>query len=216
MGSRERVLAFDMDGVLFDTEAVKIGAFRDAFTPLCGDAAQLERIAAYNATHRGVPRSEKIRHILAAVLDEPAAREVEVGAHYAVLLEERLRNCVPINGLPEFLARIGATCYVVSSAPVDEIRSNLHRHDLAEAFHGVFGHPWSKADALSEITARHRGTRVLFFGDAPVDRDAAAAAGVAFAAINPNNALAGTACETFDDFTTLDDATVDLLSSAGR
>lgn len=210
-GERDRVLAFDMDGVLFDTERVKLGAFQDAFAPLCGDAAQLELVAAYNAAHRGVPRSAKIRHVLATLLKEPAGREVEVSTRYARLLEERLPGCAPVNGLPEFLARIGSIRYVVSSAPVAEIRRNLGRHDLADAFHGVFGHPWSKADALREIAERHRNARVLFFGDAPADRDAAAAADVVFAAVNPNSALAGTVRKTFDDFTTLDSATVELI-----
>jgi phosphoglycolate phosphatase-like HAD superfamily hydrolase len=214
MDGLELVLAFDMDGVLFDTEGVKLGAFRDAFAPLCRDDAQLEQIGGYNAAHRGVPRGEKIRHLLTAVLGESVDLEAEVSARYARLLEERLRACGPVGGVPEFLARVAAIRYVVSSAPEGEIRSNLRRHGLSDAFREVYGHPWSKVSALRDLVERHRGARVLFFGDAPVDRDAAAAAGVAFAAVNPNAALAATVCEFFDDFSALDRARIDLLVDA--
>jgi phosphoglycolate phosphatase-like HAD superfamily hydrolase len=200
-----------MDGVLFDTESVKLDAFVDAFAPLCPDAAARERVHAYNAAHRGIPRSQKIHHVLSALLNLPEDRQDEVAARYATLLEHRLPGCPPLQGLREFLDTVPAVRYVASSAPEPEIRGNLRRHGLDNAFAQVYGHPYEKTEALLEITHRHRPRPVLFFGDAPADLAAARAAGAAFVAINPNHALAELVQGYFDDFTGIDQRAIDQL-----
>jgi len=122
MTQRPYVLAFDMDGVLFDTESVKLAAFLDAFVPFCGgDDAVVGKIQAYNAAHRGIPRAEKIRFVLTHLLGRPMHGDGgdadNVAARYAAFLAQRLPRCAPIEGLTEFLAEVDAIRYVVSSAP---------------------------------------------------------------------------------------------------
>lgn len=120
MTQRPYVLAFDMDGVLFDTESVKLAAFLDAFVPFCGgDDAVVEKIQAYNAAHRGIPRAEKIRFVLTHLLGRPmhGGDADNVAARYAAFLAQRLPRCAPMDGLTEFLAEVDAIRYVVSSAP---------------------------------------------------------------------------------------------------
>lgn len=214
-GAESRVLAFDMDGVLFDTEAVKIAAFVDAFTDLDGfDDDARARVHEYNAANRGVPREAKIRHALSGLLNLPESLHEEVSARYAELLEMRLPACPPINGLADFLESVDAVRYVASSAPESEIRRNLRRHDLEGAFERIYGYPWRKTQALQEIAQLHAPAAVLFFGDAPADLDAARAAGVAFAAVNPNSGLREHVQEYFDDFTGVDQSAVDRLRAA--
>ncbi|MFC8720297.1 HAD family hydrolase [Kitasatospora sp. NPDC057198] len=211
------VLVFDLDGVLFDTEAVKLAAFRDAFAPLCGaDPGALERVAEYNAAHRGVPREVKIRHLLAGMPGVGEDGFAEVSGRYRELLAERLAACGPVAGVPGFLDGDWAVRYVASSAPVTEIRAHLERHGLADAFRRLFGHPCSKERALREVTAAHPGADLLFFGDAPADLAAARAAGVAFAAVNPHPALAAAAADRFADFTGVDRAAVARLARPVR
>ena len=216
MTQRPYVLAFDMDGVLFDTESVKLAAFLDAFVPFCGgDDAVVEKIQAYNAAHRGIPRAEKIRFVLTDLLGRPMHGDGgdadNVAARYAAFLAQRLPHCAPMDGLMEFLAEVDAIRYVVSSAPPPEIRASLERHGLDAAFHGVAGYPQAKTDALREIAERHHPVPVLYFGDAPADLAAARAAGTRFAAVNPNPGLAAIVDGHFDDFTQVDRQCVDRL-----
>lgn len=216
MTQRPYVLAFDMDGVLFDTESVKLAAFLDAFEPFCGgDGAVVKKIQAYNAAHRGVPRAEKIRFVLANLLGRPMHSDggdaANIATRYAAFLAQRLPRCAPMGGLTEFLAEVDAIRYVVSSAPPSEIRANLERHRLDAAFHGIAGYPQMKTDALWEITERHHPVPVLYFGDAPADLAAARAAGTRFVAVNPNPGLAAIVGEHFDDFTQIDRHCVDRL-----
>jgi phosphoglycolate phosphatase-like HAD superfamily hydrolase/GNAT superfamily N-acetyltransferase len=215
------ILAFDMDGVIFDTESIKLTAFLDAFTPYCGsNNAMLKEIHSYNAAHRGVPRDEKIRFVLTNLLGRSGrsgeGEANDVAVRYAALLAERLPDCQPVNGLMDFLARVDAVRYVVSSAPSSEIQANLERHGLTAAFSEIIGYPRTKTNALQEIIERHRPAPVLYFGDAPADLAAARAAGAVFAAVNPNPGLAALAEEQFDDFTRLDYQCVgQLLRTAG-
>jgi phosphoglycolate phosphatase-like HAD superfamily hydrolase len=158
-----------------------------------------------------MPRAEKFRHVLTVILGLPQQRQEEVAARYARLLEQRLGQCPPIAGLVEFVAAVAAVRYVVSSAPEAEIHHMLAGHGLEGAFHGVYGRRWTKAQALAEICSRHRGARVVFFGDATVDREAAGQAGIAFIAVNPNTALKAQVEGFIDDFTRLDDDTLATL-----
>jgi phosphoglycolate phosphatase-like HAD superfamily hydrolase len=198
--TRELVLVFDMDGVLFDTESVKITAFRDAFADLCGrDPSLLAQVSEYNQTHRGIPRDTKIRYVLTTLLGMPEAHD-QVAARYAALLKQRLPDCAPVAGVTTFLREVTAIRYVASSAPVQEIQAQLDRHNIGDLFAGAFGYPHTKTQALRAIAARHPAAARAFFGDAPADRDAAHATETPFVAINPNPALAATVKDYFDDF----------------
>lgn len=83
---------FDMDGVLVDSEEVKIKAWLTAVTEVCRPspalAADLDR---YNRGHRGVPRVGKFRYVIefltAAGCTLPDRTLEALLARYAALLE---------------------------------------------------------------------------------------------------------------------------------
>jgi len=181
---------FDMDGVLINSEPVKLAAFEEAVAEVCRpDAAALEAVAAYNAANRGVPRELKIEHVLREILGAPIALRPAVSARYAEKLAARLPRCAAVRGVAAFLSAAEARLHVASSAPVAEIRANLGRHALLHHFSGIFGHPLSKTRVLSDLRQSHPAAEIVFFGDAPADLEAAGRAGVAFVAVNPNPQL---------------------------
>lgn len=210
------VFVFDLDGVLFDTEQVKMAAFRDAFAPLCGDdRTALQRVDDYNRRHRGVPRAAKIQYILDALLPAPEpGRHDLVAARYAELLRQRLPACAPLRGVRAFLQDVPAVRYVASSAPVHEVRAHLERHGLADRFTEIFADPTTKVEALRVVADRHRDTLRVYFGDAPADLQAARTTGTAFVAINANSQLAAVDKDGFDDFSAVD-AILARIRSAG-
>ena len=59
-----RVVAMDLDGVIVDSEPIKLAAFLDAVEPDL-DASDLHRVDEYNRAHRGIPRKRKFDEIAA-------------------------------------------------------------------------------------------------------------------------------------------------------
>ncbi|WP_407540045.1 HAD hydrolase-like protein [Deinococcus radiomollis] len=194
------LFAFDMDGVLFDSEEVKIWCFRAAFEPLGLPSEHLAAIDAANRSQRGIPREQKIRLLLGefAAHLPPHAAYTEVTERYRHLLEQELPRCPPLPGLRGFLTSVPASRHVCSSAPAEEIRSNLRRHTLTAFFDSVNGYPDSKATTLDRL--RRLGP-VIFFGDAPADLEAARQTGTTFVAVNPSVHLKSQVPEWLEDFT---------------
>jgi phosphoglycolate phosphatase-like HAD superfamily hydrolase len=89
---------------------------------------------------------------------------------------------------------------VASSAPSAEIRANLDRHVLLRHFASISGHPHAKSDVLRGLREAHPHARIVFFGDAPADLEAARAAGVGFVAVNPNDELRAMVADWAADF----------------
>lgn len=195
---------FTLDGVLVDSEPVKLQSFADA----CRDVwrlsdDELQSIRVYNARQRGVPRRQKFefvqRHL---VMRGDNASVVRVLERYAELLEERLPAVPLLPGVRAFLDLVPTRRFVLSAAPEDEVTAQLVRHGIDGAFEALFASAAGKAATLRRITAAVDDP-VVFFGDAPSDQAAAVATGVRFVPVNPNDHLRPHVTEWVADFTDL-------------
>jgi phosphoglycolate phosphatase-like HAD superfamily hydrolase len=195
---------FTLDGVLVDSEPVKLEAFAEA----CRDVwrltdDELQTIRVYNARQRGVPRKQKFefvhRHL---VMRGDNASVTRVNERYGQLLEQRLPAVPLLPGVRQFLDSVPGRRFVLSAAPEDEVTSQLVRHGIDAAFEALFASAAGKADTLRRISAAVDGP-VVFFGDAPSDQAAAVATGVRFVPVNPNDHLRPHVAEWVADFTDL-------------
>jgi beta-phosphoglucomutase-like phosphatase (HAD superfamily) len=190
---------FDLDGVLIDSETVKIGAWIEAVDSILAPAPELRTsLDSYNRSQRGIPRRIKFAYAVDAT-SAPLDCVDLLLEHYARLLREQSGAVTATPGAAAFLDVWPGPLAVASSAPIGEVEVSLDRLSLGPFTH-IFGYPISKTDALIELSKN--STRVVFFGDAAADRAAAQSAGVPFVGIGP---AVGHTTTDLDHGGTLDD-----------
>ena len=96
--SNDLILVFDKDGVLFDSELVKVEAFDKVFA---GYPQQAENIHQYIIDTIGIPRSVRFEYICQhflkiAEIESTAARFVQESVE---MLDKKLLEIPPMKGL---------------------------------------------------------------------------------------------------------------------
>tara|TARA_R110000796_G_scaffold58487_3_gene135136 strand:- start:454 stop:1164 length:711 start_codon:yes stop_codon:yes gene_type:complete len=175
---------FDFDGVLVESNEVKIEAFRRLYEPFGNDV--VEKVIAEHVRHEGVSRVVKLerfhREFLGIALDDDGL--ADLAQTYSEMVEDVVVACEAVPGAVEALDAWAGHCplYVVSGTPQDELRRIANRRGLDGYFQTVFGSPRVKPDIVGDELARIgvAAERVLFVGDSLTDYDCAMVVGTRF------------------------------------
>lgn len=175
-----RVCALDFDGVILESVAVKLEAFRRLFSGHPNSA----EIIGYLEANNGLDRYTKFRHITTEMLGRSydAAVEERLDKEFSALVLEAVLACPFVPGAEEFLRGARLPLYVISAMPLRELRIIVEKRHLAGRFKGLYGSPGRKADQLREVLAKEDAApdELAFVGDSENDRIAADEVGVAF------------------------------------
>jgi phosphoglycolate phosphatase len=188
-----KCVAFDFDGVLVDSNAIKREAYFEIFESLGSDGSQIVcRVLARDGER---DRYDVIRAIVGEALaterfgdsrSEDALVTRYVREYHAVC-DERVASCNEIPGASEVLPRLAGRCalYVNSSTPDDPLRRAIRRRGWQSHFRGVYGSNHRKVDNLARAVRREgvEPGAAAFVGDAEIDRCAASRAGWRFIAM---------------------------------
>ena len=175
-------IVLDMDGVLLQTNDAKYRAMLGLFESY---PAKKKAISDFILSSGGVPRAEKLKHILESIVGI-AASEAAINDYlvrYEHSLEGALFAAPFVAGVRDFLSACACPLYLCSSAPASEVTRQLSARHLESYFSEVFDGRTPKEEALGRIATRHGHKRVVFFGDSLGDLAAALAAGVSFVAV---------------------------------
>ncbi|MEK9671136.1 MAG: HAD family hydrolase [Rhodospirillaceae bacterium] len=178
------VIFFDFDGVILESNEVKIDAFKHMYAPYGEDV--VKRVLQEHVRHEGVSRVVKLerfhREFLGIKLD-PAGLD-GLAQEYSNLVEDVVCGVDPVPGAMDMLAAWldRAPMYVVSGTPQDELRRITDRRGLSGYFTAVFGSPRVKTDIVGTVLGEIgiAPARALFVGDSMTDHDAARAVGARF------------------------------------
>ena len=179
-----KVLVFDFDGTLVDSNQVKYDAYFDLFP----------RDERHADVIRDVLRTdfEASRYvILAKILDRlgvaPTQRAERVQAlaeQYNTLALAGVKTCPVCHGAEAVLQAFQFTyaVYLSSTTPADALREIVAFREWTGYFREIFGHPRQKAATLREILQREhvQPENVLVVGDGESDRHAAQETGCRF------------------------------------
>lgn len=175
-------VVLDLDGVIVKTNFVKHAAMLSLFDDF---PEQRGPISEFILSNGGVPRREKLAHLLQHVLRARPADALlsEYLRRYAKALEQQLAVAPMVEGVRDFIADCATARYVCSSAPEAEVQEQIARRSLAPHFIAVYGGSTPKSHALRFIAAKHASRSVVFFGDSVGDYEAACEAAVAFVGV---------------------------------
>ncbi len=198
------VVVLDMDGVILQSNFIKHQAMLALFDAYL---AQNAAISTFILANGGVPRKAKITAILETILKlAPTPTLVaEYLARYDRNLADELHSAPLVAGVAAFIGSGEYPFYVSSSAPEDEVTSQLARTGLLPHFSAAFGRDTPKAQALLEVKRQHANLRPIFFGDSISDLHAAQAANVAFVGvISERDNFVGYEVIKIKDFTSIE------------
>ncbi|MGN6573791.1 MAG: HAD family hydrolase [Pseudolabrys sp.] len=189
-----KVVVFDFDGTLADTNAVKEECMHRAVADLLGGPAALE------TARRGGGDRYKVFADVAGRVWHGAAPEVV--ARHAQTLVTSYSNCCTkgivaaaerrgARSALDALRRRGLARYVLSATPDWHLREVLIRRGLLSHMNGALGSSVTKERGLRQIMARERVARdsILLVGDSSDDQRAAGTVGVKFAAVTTENRI---------------------------
>ena len=175
---------FDFDGVLVESNEVKIDAFRRLYEPYGADV--VAEVVERHVQQEGISRVVKLetfhRDLLGIDLDDTGL--AELARAFADMVEDAVVACDAVPGAMAALDTWAAHCplFVVSGTPQDELRRIIGRRGMEGYFQTVYGSPRKKPDIVSEKLGE-LGTeagRVLFVGDSLTDYDCARDVGTHF------------------------------------
>ena len=186
-----KVVVFDFDGTLIDSNMLKYQAYFQLF-----------------------PRDERYDGIIRAVLSEmfeesryeilaEVLRRVEVGPAgdldkrvgklaegYNNIVMDGAKTCPEVSGANKALAALARhyTLYLSSTTPEDALREIIRYRKWEGYFRDIFGYPRKKSQTLQLImrTEGVNSSQVVVVGDGDSDERSAAETGCHFIRITPN------------------------------
>ncbi len=185
-----KAIILDFDGVVIDSEAYKIEIFKSLFADF---PKHVSAIDTYNRSKRGVNRRIKFEHIYKNILRLPYtdATIEQLASRYSHKLKQNFGEVGLINGIEEFLVHFAQPKFIASSSDQKELEQILELHDLRRYFDEVYGHPFTKSEAINHVLQRLelQPHQLTFIGDALADHHAAQSPGVHFIARSDNPTL---------------------------
>lgn len=183
-----QAVVFDCDGVLLDSNEMKVACFRDAVEAAGFSPGDVERFSAFQRANFGTSRFRLFEALLGWDLERrPQVDRDGLVALYA----ERLRHLyVEAAATPDMRAVVGRLAaklptYVVSGSDEAELRDVLATRGDAAMFRLILGSPRTKVENLLTLFARPElvalpRSAITFVGDAEADWKAARETGCRF------------------------------------
>ncbi len=180
-----KAIIFDFDGVILESVDIKGWAFQKLFEAYPSESA---RILDFHYKNGGLPRANKIKHILKEFIGLPYDDPIvdTYCERFSNLVFQRVVESPFVPGALEALQALSSliNMFIVSGTPHEEINRIIDIKGLRIYFQAVYGSPNSKEAWTKKILIDNRllSDEVIWVGDALSDWVAARKHGVRFAA----------------------------------
>ncbi|MEE9331799.1 MAG: HAD hydrolase-like protein [Methylophilaceae bacterium] len=180
-----KTIVFDCDGVLLNSNKIKVQAYYDVAKCMGGSDAQAQAFVDYHIAQGSFPRNGKIKYYLKHIVQqkETTALMQQYLNAFDQILAESLMQCELAIGLLELKTHTkNARWMVLSGGDQMGLRQIFERRDLTQYFEcGIFGGPDIKEKVLDrEKSNGNIQFPALFVGDSKYDHQASTGAGLDF------------------------------------
>ena len=184
IASSYKVIIFDNDGVIIDSNHSKTQAFVDALSG--EDPVLIDQFIGYHKKFGGVSRYEKINYYFESIKNSSHSEDdiARVLMSYAELARKALLESDLLPGVELFLRRLHSAkikLHVVSGSDRDELVDVYKVRGIYKCFDSICGSPESKEDIVKSLDTEGCLPRPgAYFGDAFLDYDVASSLGMDF------------------------------------
>lgn len=191
---RPRIVVFDFDGTLIDSNAPKREAFFELFPDRYEHRVVVEEVLCECGEESRYVILTKIVERLEGVSEElRGARVEQLAERYNELVLEGAAACREMPGASDVLGQLSGrySLYVSSGTPLDPLKTLIKKRGWMQHFKNVFGYPATKVDTLKHIFDREacEPGKTLVVGDGDSDKTAASTTGCRFFAAGHDQAL---------------------------
>lgn len=183
------VFIFDCDGVILDSNALKIKAMQRTLEKVSADRRAILTCIEYFRKNFGRSRFHHINTFVQDILNVP---ETEKKKRYEAILSGYSEQCKSLYlkaditpGFLDFVQRLQGNLYVASGSEQEELRFIFKQRGLDPLFSEIYGSPDTKQSIIANIIDQNKSSNVIMFGDALSDMSAAESNAIDFVAYLP-------------------------------
>lgn len=171
--SEYEVYIFDCDGVILDSNELKIEAMKNALEEHFSAKNLIAECVDYFRHNFGKSRFHHVAHFLDSILtiedDNRSKIEQLILADFSKQCRTLYLKAQLTHGFMSFLAQCKGKRYVASGSEQIELRDIFVQRGFDAHFDGVFGSPTPKVELIRNILEQENNTNAVMFGDAESD-----------------------------------------------
>ena len=181
------LLIFDCDGVVIDSNELKIEAMGNALNEY--DINESKLCLNYFRHNFGKSRFHHVEIFVNDYLSVPEDEREKIVekilGNYSTQCRELYIRANLTEGIIELLKRVEASCFIASGSEQNELREVFKKRKLDTYFNDIFGSPTKKSKIVANILSKTNYQKAVMIGDAVSDFEAAKNNEIDFIAYTP-------------------------------
>lgn len=176
---------FDCDGVILDSNSLKISAMREALTCLnLYSKNDIELCLDHFKNNFGTSRQRHINYFLSHFLPASENAFEEILNNYSASCLDLYKQAKITSGFEQFIKQLDGKKYVASGSDEYELRKVFQMRGLSSYFEFIYGSPESKISNVEKILLNTNRNAVMI-GDSYSDYDASIQSNIKFIFYSP-------------------------------
>ncbi|MBB1347097.1 HAD family hydrolase [Pseudoalteromonas sp. SG45-2] len=187
--SKFNIYIFDCDGVILDSNQLKIDAMQRALESTISDLDKVKACVDYFRNNFGRSRFHHVDVFIEQFLELDKVTENEAKEN---ILKEYSAQCKSLYlqsditpGFIEFINQLSGKKYIASGSEQQELRDVFKARGLNVYFDEIYGSPTKKSDLVAGILKSNNSLNAAMFGDAISDLEASQVNNIEFIAYIP-------------------------------